>query len=54
MKQYLIPCGKKSISIQIPESVPVQWVESRKAMPVQDVKDAVEEAINRLQSKFRI
>jgi nickel-dependent lactate racemase len=47
MNQYQIPCGKKSISIQIPDSVPVQWVESRKIEPVPDVKKAVEDAFNR-------
>ncbi len=47
MKQYPIPCGKKTISIQIPDSVPVQWVESRKLAPVPDVKRAVEESLDR-------
>ena len=47
MKQYPIPCGKKTISIQIPDSVPVQWVESRKLAPVPDVKRAVEESLAR-------
>jgi hypothetical protein len=28
--QYAIPCGKKTISLEIPGPVPVQWVESRK------------------------
>jgi len=47
MKQYPIPCGKKTISIQIPDSVPVQWVESRKLAPVPEVKRAVEESLAR-------
>ncbi|HSB04664.1 MAG TPA: nickel-dependent lactate racemase [Thermodesulfobacteriota bacterium] len=47
MKQFPIPCGKRTISIQIPDSVPVQWVESRKFAPVPDVKRAVEEFLDR-------
>jgi len=47
MKNYQIPCGKKSISIQIPDKVPVQWVESRKITPVPDVRRAIEEALYR-------
>jgi nickel-dependent lactate racemase len=47
MKGYQIPCGKKFISIQIPDNVPVQQVESRKIAPVPDMKRAVEEALSR-------
>lgn len=47
MKHYQIPCGKKFISIQIPDNVPVQEVESRKIAPVPDVNRAVEESLNR-------
>jgi lactate racemase len=47
MKEYPIPCGKKTISLQIPDSVPVQWVTSREMKPVQDVRGAVEESLNR-------
>jgi len=47
MKNYQIPCGKKYISIQIPEGIRVQWVESRKMTPVSDVRKAVEESLNR-------
>jgi nickel-dependent lactate racemase len=47
MKRYQIPCGKKFISIQIPDDVPVQQVESRKMAPVPDVRKAVEESLNR-------
>lgn len=47
MKRYQIPCGKKFISIQIPDDVPVQQVESRKIAPVPDVKRAVEESLDR-------
>lgn len=47
MKQYQIPCGKKMIPIKIPESVPVQWVESRKVAPVRDVRKVVGEALDR-------
>jgi nickel-dependent lactate racemase len=47
MKRYQIPCGKKFISIQIPDNVPVQQVESRKIAPVPDVRTAVEESLNR-------
>jgi len=47
MKQYQIPCGKNSISIQIPDNVPVRQVESRKIAPVPDVKRAVEESLSR-------
>ncbi len=47
MKNYQIPCGKDSISIRIPDSVPVLQVESRKIAPVPDVKRAVEESLSR-------
>ncbi len=47
MKQYAIPCGKKTISLEIPDHVPVQWVESRKMRPVSNVTRAVEEALSR-------
>ncbi len=47
MRTYQIPCGKKSISIQIPERVPVQLVESLKMAPVPDVRRAVEESLSR-------
>jgi nickel-dependent lactate racemase len=47
MKEYPIPCGKKTISLQIPDSVPVQWVTSREMKPVQDARRAVEESLNR-------
>jgi nickel-dependent lactate racemase len=46
MKEYPIPCGKKTIALQIPDGVPVQWVESRKVNPVPDVKKSVEEALH--------
>jgi nickel-dependent lactate racemase len=46
MKQYPIPCGKKTIELRIPDGVPVQWVEFRKMMPVPDVRKAIEEALN--------
>lgn len=46
MKRYQIPCGKKIVSIQIPDNVPVQQVESRKIAPVPDVRTAVEESLN--------
>jgi nickel-dependent lactate racemase len=47
MKHYQIPCGKKIISIQIPDNVSVQQVESRKMAPILNVIRAVEEALNR-------
>jgi nickel-dependent lactate racemase len=47
MKHYQIPCGKKIISIQIPDHVSVQQVESRKMAPILNVIRAVEEALNR-------
>ncbi len=47
MKRYQIPCGKKFISIQIPDDIPVQHVESRKMAPVPDVRKAVEDALSR-------
>jgi nickel-dependent lactate racemase len=47
MKQFKIPCGKNSISIGIPDDIPVQLVESRRVTPVSDVERAVEEAISR-------
>lgn len=45
--QYAIPCGKKTISLEIPGPVPVQWVESHKVKPVSNVTRAVEEALSR-------
>ncbi len=47
MKEYPIPCGKKTIALQIPDGVPVQWVESRKMNSVPDVRRAVEESLHR-------
>ena len=47
MKRYPIPCGRKSIVIQIPDRVPVQWVESQKMAPVPNVTGAFEEALSR-------
>jgi len=47
MKHYQIPCGKKLLSIQIPDEVPVQCVTSRERAPVPDVRKAVEEALSR-------
>jgi len=47
MKEYPIPCGKKTIALKIPDGVPVQWVESRKMNPVPDVRKAVEDALRR-------
>jgi len=47
MKHYPIPCGKRTITLQIPDGTPVQCVESRKMRPVPDVRRAVEEALSR-------
>ena len=47
MKRYPIPCGKKTISLEIPDHVPVQWVESHKIAPVPNVTRAVEESLSR-------
>jgi len=47
MKSYPIPCGKKTISLKIPDDIPVQWVESRKITPIADVRMAIEEALYR-------
>src|SRR4030042_5958472 len=47
MKHYPIPCGKKTISLEIPDHVPVQWVESHKMKPVSNVTRAVEDALSR-------
>ena len=47
MQRYPIPCGKRSIPLAVPDHVPVQWVESRKMVPVPDVKRAIEETLNR-------
>jgi nickel-dependent lactate racemase len=46
MKHYQIPCGKRIISIRIPDHVSVQQIESRKMVPVPNVTRAVEEALN--------
>ena len=47
MEIYPIPCGKKLVPLQIPDHVPVQYVESQKMKPVPDTKGAVEEALGR-------
>lgn len=47
MKRYPIPCGKKTINIEIPDDIPVKWVESHKMTPVPEVRGAVEEALHR-------
>jgi len=46
MKRYPIPCGKRKIELEIPDRVPVQYVESRKMAILPDVKKAVEEALS--------
>ena len=46
MKGYQIPCGKKVLSVQIPDHVPVELVEPKAMNPVPDVKRAVEDAIH--------
>lgn len=46
MKRYPIPCGKKTIELEIPEYVPVEWVESHPMKPLPNVEGAVEEAIH--------
>ena len=46
MKEYPIPCGKKTIDLKIPDSVSVEWVESKKITVVSDVRRAVEEALD--------
>jgi len=47
MQTYSIPCGKRLIPIQVPDHVPVQYVESRRLEPISDVKRAVEDALRR-------
>jgi len=47
MKRYPIPCGKKTVGLEIPDHISVQWVESHPMAPVSNVDRAVEEAINR-------
>jgi nickel-dependent lactate racemase len=47
MMHYPIPCGKKTISLEIPDHIPVQWVESHNMAPVLNVNRAVEEALSR-------
>jgi nickel-dependent lactate racemase len=47
MKHYQIPCGKKTLSIKIPDQIHVQQVESQKMVPVPDMRRAVEEALSR-------
>ena len=46
MKRFPIPCGKKTIHIEIPDHVPVQWVASHQMAPVQNVNRAMEEALH--------
>jgi len=45
MQTYSIPCGKRLIPIQVPDHVPVQWVESHQITPVLNVERAVGEAL---------
>lgn len=45
MKRYPIPCGKKTIELEIPDHVPVEWVESHPLKPLPDLENAVQEAI---------
>jgi nickel-dependent lactate racemase len=45
MKSYPIPCGKKILSLEVPQGVPVQWVESHKMTPVPNVEQAVQDAL---------
>jgi len=45
MRRYPIPCGKKPIELEIPDYVPVEWVESHPMKPVPNVEKAIEEAI---------
>jgi len=47
MQTFSIPCGKRLIPIQVPDHVPVQYVESRRLEPISDVKRAVEDALRR-------
>lgn len=47
MKRYPIPCGKKTIRLEIPDHISVQWVESHPMASVSNVERAVEDAINR-------
>ncbi len=47
MRTYSIPCGKKFIPIQLPDHVPVQWVESHQMSPLANVERAVEDALSR-------
>jgi nickel-dependent lactate racemase len=54
MKRYPIPCGKKTIDIEIPDGVPVQWVASHQMTPVSNVRRAVEESLHRPISSPRL
>lgn len=45
MKRFPIPCGKKTIHLEIPDHVPVEWVESHPMRPVPSMQRAIEEAI---------
>jgi nickel-dependent lactate racemase len=54
MKEYPIPCGKKTITLRIPDRVPVQRVESRKMNPVPDVRRAVEDVLHRPMGSRRL
>lgn len=44
-KTYSIPSGKRLISLQVPDHVPVEWVESHSMPSVSDVVKAIEQAI---------
>jgi nickel-dependent lactate racemase len=46
MKRYPIPSGKKTLWLEIPDQVPVQWVESHPMTPVPNVERAVEDALS--------
>jgi nickel-dependent lactate racemase len=47
MKRYPIPCGKKTIDLEIPDDIAVQWMESHHMPPVPHVIRAVEDALSR-------
>ena len=45
MERFEIPCGKKMLSLEIPEGIEVRYVRSKEKAPVSDIKRAVEESL---------
>ena len=45
MQRFEIPCGKKMLSLEIPDGIEVRYVRSKEMAPVSGIKRAVEESL---------